>query len=316
MTAVRIVHGSERFPAELPSPVVAIGAFDGVHLGHRALIERTRAEAKRRSGTAVLFTFEPHPAKLLAPELCPPLLTTPEQKLSLLEEAGLDAVVIEPFTRELAALPAEAFVIERLLDRVRAEALITGCDFTFGRHREGTIETLRRLGAERGVEAIVVPAVFSGEALVSSTLIRNQIAAGQVARAATLLGRPYEITGRVVAGRGIGAGLGAHTANLETANELVPGNGIYLTRTRVIAGPEKGEYPSITSIGDNPTFAEAPFAVETHLIDFNGELSGAQIAVRFLEFLRPQRRFADAQALAAQIALDIAEARRRHREEA
>lgn len=313
---MRILNGSERFPAELPAPVVTIGAFDGVHLGHRALIDRARGEARRRGGTAVLFTFEPHPARLLAPELCPPLLTTREQQLSLLEEAGLDAVVIEPFTRELAALPPEAFATERLLTRMRAAALVTGHDFTFGRHREGTIETLRRLGAERGVEVIVVPAVFSGEALVSSTLIRNLIAAGQVERAATLLGRRYEIAGRVVAGRGIGAGLGAHTANLESANELVPGSGVYLTRTRVLQGAAAGEYPSVTSIGDNPTFADAPFAVETHLLDFSGELAGAPVAIRFLAFLRQQRRFPDAQTLAAQIAQDIAQARRRHREEA
>jgi riboflavin kinase / FMN adenylyltransferase len=294
----------------LPAPAVALGNFDGVHLGHRELIARAKHEAAQRAGTSVLYTFEPHPVRILSPEQCPPLLCTLEQKLALLEATGIDVAVIEPFTAAFSREEPAHFFEEVIRRRLHAAAVIIGYDFTFGRHRLGTIETFEALGRGAGIEIVVVPAVFAGETLVSSTVIRNMVRAGDVAGAAALLGRAYEIEGTVVPGRGMGAKLSARTANLQVRNELVPHDGIYLTTTRVGTGEWTD---SITSIGVNPTFPDVAFTVETHLIDRDADLAGQPIAVAFLAHMREQRRFPSAEALAAQIARDIAQARDLHR---
>lgn len=310
---MQIVHGSSTYPEAAPRLVLAIGNFDGVHLGHQELFLQARREALARGCACGVLTFEPHPARLLAHELCPPLITTLEQKLTLFAENQLDAAIVEPFTREFAALSPERFVADVLVHNLRTLAIVVGHDFTFGQHRSGSIECLRHLAAEYGVETIVIPATFAQETLISSSLIRRLIAQGDVERASFLLGRPYTLEGHVVSGRGIGGSLGAHTANLASINELIPMRGVYLTRVRILSATGPCERASITSIGDNPTFTDGVFTIETHVIDFTGDLVGSSLTIEFLDYLRPQQRFSSPEALREQIARDIDEARKRHR---
>ncbi|MFA4875611.1 MAG: bifunctional riboflavin kinase/FAD synthetase [bacterium] len=309
-------NGSELFPSETTPTAVALGVFDGVHLGHLELIRRTRDAAARINGKALAYTFEPHPVRVLSPSECPQLLTTLDQKLKLLDEAGIDAVIVEPFSREFAHMDAGAFFRDVIVSRMRAAAVIVGYDFTFGLHRQGTIEMLEVFGREQGIETIVVPAIFARDTLISSTVIRRMISHGEVDHARELLGRPYAIEGDVIAGRGIGSELGARTANIVTKNELLPQNGVYVTRTAVElreTGVYGKSYASITSIGDNPTFPDSPFTIETHLIDVETELLGKAVSIEFLAFMRGQVRFDSQDALKAQIAKDINAARTWHR---
>lgn len=307
------VVGSEHVPQRLPAPAVALGNFDGVHVAHQRLIAMARDAARRRGGTSIVYTFDPHPARVLAPAECPPLLQTLPQRLSAIEALGVDCCVIEPFTMAFAAQGAERFFDDILLARLGATSIAVGYDFTFGMHRHGTAEILKHLGEGHGIAVDVLEAQFAGERLISSTTIRRALAQGDVGEAAALLGRPYVIEGRVVPGRGIGRELGARTANIESANELIPKDGVYLTRTAVgDAGPGQRRFDSITSIGDNPTFLRAPFAVETHLIGVDVEVAGQAVAVEFLERMRGQIAFESPEQLKEQIRRDIDEAREKH----
>ncbi len=305
--------GSEQLPAEGEAPVVTMGNFDGVHRGHRVLIETTVAHARECGAPALLYTYDPHPVHILAPRECPPLIQTLEQRLRAIEKLGVDLCVIEPFSAVFAQLTPEAFLEEVVVKRLRAREIIVGYDFTFGLHRAGTIETLRRWGEAHGVTVQVIEAQFVDETLVSSTAIRRLIAAGEVAEAAELLGRPYAIAGRVIPGRGLGRTLAARTANIRPENELLPKSGIYTTRAKVRGRTGAKRYASITSIGTNPTFPDAPFAVETHLLDVDVDIMGEDIVIEFLRFERSQVAFASTAELREQIRRDVEGARRFHR---
>jgi len=290
--------------------VVTLGNFDGVHRGHRFIIEDTIARARSRNSSAVVFTFFPHPVTLLAPESCPALIQTIDQRLDALEQLGIDACVVEPFTLNLAQIEPKAFINDILLEKLGAAEVVVGYDFTFGVHRRGTAEVLKHIGNERGIEVHIVEAQFSDELLISSTEIRHSIAEGNMRRAHMLLGEPFTIRGTVVHGQGIGKTLGAHTANLVAENELAPGEGVYITTTRFVG--DKKAVPSITSVGTNPTFKGRPFAVETHLIDFEDDLVNAHLEVCFFERMRGQIAFDSPETLKGQIAQDISAARRWH----
>lgn len=311
---MRRIAGSAAFPPELPRPVVAIGNFDGVHIGHRRLIERAREEARRIGGTSVVYTFDPHPARLLAPAGCPPQIQTLQQKLASIEALGVDVGIIEPFTAAFAAQEAAQFYRTVLVERLRATAIVVGYDFTFGLHRHGAVELLIDLGRTHRITTTVLEAQFADHTLISSTNIRRLLERGNVREAAVLLGRPYEIAGTVIAGRGIGRELGARTANITTANELIPRDGVYITEA-MIASSANRRASAITSIGNNPTFAHAPFSIETHVLDTDIELLGTPIALCFLERIRDQIAFDTPQELAAQIQRDIEEARTWHRQQ-
>jgi riboflavin kinase/FMN adenylyltransferase len=309
---VKRYYDSDNLPADTPPPVVILGNFDGVHLGHRRLIEMARQKAQALNGVTVVYTFDPHPVRILAPHQCPPLLQTLEQKLAMLEELGVDICVVERFTEKFAHLTPEVFFEQVIMKRLGAAAMVVGYDFTFGIHRHGTTESLQSLGKEYGVEAIIVEAQFQGETLISSTNIRQMIAGGEVGAAAALLGRPYSLAGRVVPGRGTGRTLAAHTANMETKNEVIPKDGVYVSLTQV-QGDGKGErYPSITSIGNNPTFPMASFAIETHLIDVDMDIMGREVVVEFLKWMRDQMTFATIDELKDQIHRDVDAARQYH----
>lgn len=307
--AVKKIYGSHQFPKNFNPTAVALGVFDGVHLGHQELFKRARAAAKKINGVAVVYTFEPHPVRALSPSECPPLITTLAQKIDLIEKTGVDAVVIEKFTHELAQMEPADFFSKILLKNLHAKVVVAGHDFTFGRHRQGTMEILETLCAKQNLEAIAVPAVFADETLISSTIIRQMILHGNVGHAQKLLGRPYSIDGKVVAGKGLGGNLGAHTANIKTDNEIIPSNGVYISRTIL----ENGKiYPSVTSIGDNPTFKDAKFSIETHLLNESCDLSGQEITIEFLSFMRGQIRFESEEKLREQIKKDIETARKFH----
>ncbi len=286
--------------------VITIGNFDGVHLGHRAILARVVQRAQKLGGQAVAVTFDPHPLKLLRPETPLPLLTTPEQKLQLLAACGLDAAVVLPFTREFAALPARDFVTDYFCERLRVREVVIGHDYCFGRGREGNIDLLKEMGSDLGFSVQVVWAVAADEAVVSSSLIRALLRLGKVVEAGRLLGRPYGVAGIVVRGKGRGAKLlGVPTANIRPINELLPASGIYAVRVR--RGAEI--LPGVANIGTCPTFDNSDYSLEVHLLDFDADLYNEALGVDFVARLREERRFPSIEALAAQIHADINAAR-------
>lgn len=287
-------------------PIATIGNFDGLHRGHRAIIERVVERSAATGSPSLLITFEPHPLQILAPERAPDMLTTRAQKLALIERAGIDGVLILPFTREFAALPAQRFVQEQLASGLEIREVYVGGNFNFGRSRGGNADLLISLCGSLGIVAEVVPEIRTLSSPVSSSRIRRALRAGEVELAGELLGRPYGVEGTVIRGAGRGAGLGFPTANMTPAAQLIPEDGVYITEVRV----DDGTHHSVTNIGSRPTFEDARFTVETHLLDSHEELYDRTIEVRFLARLRPELKFESAEALVQQVQRDIERARR------
>jgi riboflavin kinase/FMN adenylyltransferase len=289
---------------------VAIGNFDGVHIGHRELFARSRALAGGRA-PAVALTFDPHPVRVLRPQLAPPTLTPLARKLELLAECGLEATVVQPFTLEYARTSAAEFVARDLAGALGAAAVVVGHDFTAG-HERARVDALRPLLAASGI-ALEVVAPVSAEGLVaSSTKIREFLLEGKVDAAAQLLARPHDVDGVVERGAGRGRGLGFATANV-TPEALLPANGVYVARARVgePGGAGAAEYGGVCNVGVKPTVqASGPVVAEVHLFEHDGrDLYGARIRVSFLARLREERRFDSLDALRAQIAEDASQAR-------
>ena len=293
-------------PGPFSRTVVTVGNFDGVHLGHRAILARVCQRARELGCQPVVLTFDPHPAKVLKPEANLRLLTTPAQKVELLTAAGLSVVML-PFTREFAAIRAQDFVRDYLVERLRVREVVIGHDYCFGYKREGNIELLQKMGQALGFTVQVVWAVEVDDAVVSSSLIRAMLQLGKVREAGRLLGRAYSVSGRVVPGKGRGARmLGVPTANLVTENDLLPACGIYAVRV----SRDGKKLPGVANIGTCPTFNNEELTLEVHLLDFNGDLYGETMAVEFVARLREERRFPSIDALAVQIRVDMAEARK------
>ena len=291
-------------PRLSPRPAaVAVGNFDGLHLGHRKILGRLCGLARERGLRALVLTFAPHPERALGRSSVR-MIDTPEDRLRRLRETCVDAVVVTSFDAAFARLDGRDFVEGVLRGKLGAREVVVGQGFRFGRNRRGDTALLRDLGRKAGFRIHVVPPARLDGRVVSSTAVRRLLERGRVGEAARLLGRPYEIRGRVVRGERRGRRLGFPTANLETPNEILPG-GVFITET--VRGGRA--YPSVTSIGTNPTFGPSPLRVETLLIDFRGSLYGAEIAVRFLQRIRPTRTFPDAAALAARIREDCERAR-------
>jgi len=285
---------------------VAVGNMDGVHLGHRRLIE----VARELSPTAGVLTFEPHPARVLRPELAPPLLTPLPRKLELLGELGLAAAVVHPFDRAYAATPAAEFVARDLAGRLGVTQVVVGHDFTAGRER-ARVDALRPLLAARGVALHVVDPVTADGLVVSSTKIREFVLEGNVEAAAELLTRPYDLDAAVVRGAGRGRGFGFATANLRT-EQLLPGNGVYLVSARLGAAEGAAEErDGVCNVGVKPTVeAVGGVVAEVHLLDFDGrDLYGQPLRVAFRRRLRDERRFPSVEALREQIGRDVEAAR-------
>lgn len=288
-----------------PAPIAALGNFDGLHRGHQKVIEQVRARAADRNGTPVAMVFEPHPAEVLRPGKAPPLLMTFDQKIEALDRAGLRGVAVVRFTRELSQWEPEAFVERVLIEWLRVSEVWVGENFLFGRNRAGTFTLLRALGEDRGFRAEKIEPVRYKDFVVSSTRIRHLIAEGRVDEAGALLGHHYTIEGRVVRGDGRGRELGVPTANLDTPNPLLPAYGIYAS----IAIVDGVNHPAVTSVGVRPTIGDGRLTVETHLLDGSRDLYGRQLRLAFVKWLREERRFADLDALKAQMAADCDEAR-------
>ena len=317
---MKILSGAGSFAAaaaaggEAAAPLaVAIGNFDGVHLGHGALLAEVRARAARLGAQSAVLTFTPHPARLFAPDRAPPLIMSLERRLELIAAAGIDVAIVEPFTRAFASIDAAGFVSDVLARDLRARAVVVGYDFSFGRGREGTTELLRQLGAGASMEVAVIAPVSVAGIPCSSTRIRELVSVGEMGSAARLLGRPFELEGVVARGAGRGRGLGFPTANLAPEGELRPKLGIYAARARVLDGADAGAtHLAALSIGTNPTFTNPGDAVtvEAYLLDFEGDLYGRRLRVEVAERLRDERRFESIDALVAQIREDVARVRR------
>ncbi len=308
-----ILTDSQEYPEKSKGAVVAVGNFDGVHLGHMALIKETKSRASAMKVPAVIYTFMPHPASVIAKGFAPRLLQTFEQKMESLQTAGIDICIAEKFTRDFSEIHSRNYFQEIILQRINPRAMVVGYNFTFGLHREGTAHSLSQYGTETGIEVIVVEPQSIGEAAISSTNIRNLIFNGEVAAAEKMLGRHYSIRGKVISGKGIGGKLGAHTANIDPENEIIPKNGVYITETSILdENEDASSLPSITSIGNNPTFGGGEFAIETHIIDSKIELSKKRIEITFLERLDDQIAFQNVEDLRKKIADDIEAAKKYH----
>lgn len=302
-----IYHNLDGITQTFRHPVITIGNFDGVHLGHQTLFQKVQERARAVGGQSVVITFDPHPIKLMRPDKQLPLLTTTEQKIKLLGALDVDVVIVHPFSTEFGAIPAREFVRHYLVQSLRAREVVIGHDYRFGRNREGNIAFLQTLGAEFGFPVYVVDAIEINGTVVSSTLIRNLIKDGEMLAAQGLLGRPYEVTGKVIHGYGRGSRLlGFPTANINVNNGLLlPRAGIYAVRAELW----DRIYPAVANVGVCPTFDNQEVSLEVYLMDFEQDIYGEHLGVHFVQRLRDEQRFADIPALVSQIKKDVAAAR-------
>ena len=301
-----VIRGSEKIPARMQRAVMTIGNFDGVHLGHRFIFLKLVEEARRADCPAVVISFDPHPKMVLHPERQPfYLITSLEEKIRLIADLGIDALLLIPFSLDYARMTAEAFVREILWEKLRISKILIGHDYTFGRGKEGNETFLTEAGRHLGFAVEVINAFCIGDTVISSTKIRDALLAGEVGFAATLLGRPYNLSGRVVFGNRRGGGLGFPTANIAPDKELVPARGVYAVRCL-----HEGErHDGVLNIGFNPTFADGKLSIETHIFDFHRNIYGEILEVHFIERIRDEVRFTSPEQLITQIDRDIVRAR-------
>lgn len=303
---MRMFRGFGPLPADLKPTAVAMGNFDGVHLGHQALLGRLVDEAARRGLRSCALTFFPHPLKVLAPNRAPSMIQSLEDRLAEIERLGVDLLVVVPFTLELAGVPAERFLSDHLRGRLGCRVLIVGGDARFGQGRAGDIEMLRRHAAAGAFDLVLVEAVEADGARVSSSRIRRLIEAGEVEAAERLIGRPFSVSGEVVSGAGRGRTLGFPTANVLADGETRPRPGVYAC----IAEVGGAFWPAAVHLGPIPTFDSPGPVLEAHLVGFSGDLVGARVRLRFLRYLRDIQKFDRVEDLVAQIARDVEETRR------
>jgi phosphoribosyl 1,2-cyclic phosphate phosphodiesterase len=295
-----------RYGASARGSVIAIGTFDGIHLGHQQVLEFAIHRAKESGAVSTALTFEPPPVKVLRPEAAPARISTNQQRMDWFGAVGMEAAVVLPFTKELATLSPEEFVEQILVRQLKVRAVVVGDNFRFGNKQAGDVKFLRELGMRNGFEVVVhTPVMLDGE-IVSSTLIRKLVSEGDVRHAAKLLGRPFELTGEVVSGTGTGRRFTFPTLNLKPEQELLPARGVYITRT-VLEG-ETSSHRSVTNAGMRPTFNGAGLSIETHLLDYSGNFTPKRMEIRFWKRLRAERKFSGPEELKEQIAKDIAKA--------
>ncbi len=303
---MKLIRDLDALPNELRSGAVAIGNFDGVHRGHARIVERLIDRARQVGGAAVVFTFDPHPVRLLRPESAPPPLTWTDRKAQLLVELGVDSIIAYRTDEALLSLTAREFFDQILRDKLDARGLVEGPNFYFGRDRTGTIDVLRGYCAGAGMTLDVVEPVVIDGVCVSSSRVRQLIADGELEAACRLLTRPYRIRGMVAHGAGRGGKIGFPTANLGAIDTLLPAPGVYAGAAHVSGQA----WPAAINVGPNPTFGEAALKVEVHLIGVTLDLYGQPLEVDFLARLRDIQRFSGLADLQRQLALDVARARR------
>lgn len=307
---MEVYEGVDAYDSEGSPSVLSIGNFDGVHLAHREICRFIKEEAARRGGRSVILTFEPHPLSVVAPERRPPLMTTLGEKLARLEAGNIDAVVVEKFTPLLAQTEAGDFVRRIIGEGLKAALVVIGFNFRFGKGRAGNVELLQEAGADAGFETHVLePYMFEGRR-VSSTEIRKLLLSGAVEEAARRLGQHHMIEGRVVRGDGRGRQIGIPTANVDYPPILIPENGVYACRVQ-IDGRDGPRYPAVTNIGSRPTFDKREVTLETHLLDWDGDLYEKSIRVEFVSRLREEKKFSGPDELVRQIHVDIENGRKK-----
>ena len=289
------------FPKSLPLPIMTIGNFDGVHLGHQAIFRTLCQRAREIGGTSIVLTFDPHPLKVLAPERCPLLITPTAKKLSIIQGCKLDVVVCLPFTQGLADLAPVAFVEQVLVGTIGICEIYVGYNFAFGKGRQGSIALLQALGHRHGFRVHIIEPITIEGRVVSSSIIRQWIQQGSVDEAALLLGRLYSIAGTVVEGYQKGRELGFPTANVRSTNELLPGRGVYA----VMVDWREQRYEGVANIGFNPTFGRTQLSVEIHLFNFSQQLYEEVVEVSFVKKIRDERAFPSVADLVKQIGQDV-----------
>jgi riboflavin kinase / FMN adenylyltransferase len=305
---MRVFHHLEQLPHGFGPTVLSVGNFDGVHLAHQVVLKQVVERAKSLGAKSIAVTFDPHPTRILRPENAPKLITPLPEKTRLLQAAGLDALLVLPFNRDLSLMKPRDFAQMILCNALSAREVHEGFNFHFGHKAEGNIERLAELGKEFGFTVKAYPELLHRGHTVSSTSIRRLLEAGKVESARHLLGRPFEIMSTPGRGRGYGHKYTVPTINLARYDELVPGNGVYITRAQV-----GGEiFDAVTNIGNRPTFGEESFAIETHLLNFHPIEVTAEtpVTLTFLKYLRPETKWPGVDALRAQIARDVHRARR------
>ncbi|MBN2584681.1 MAG: riboflavin biosynthesis protein RibF [Planctomycetes bacterium] len=298
---MELIRDCDSLHKQYAGAALTVGNFDGVHLGHQRILGEVVRAARATTTSAVAFTFEPHPAAILHPDKAPPRLLGFQQKLDLFESLGIDVVVCPEDGREILQLDAETFVRRIMVDGVGAAVIVEGPGFRFGHRQRGDEAMLRRMGPEHGFAVQVVDAMLFGDAPVSSTRIREAVAAGRVGDALKMLGRPFEFDGVVAHGHGRGSGLGYPTINVAGGDFLVPGDGVYVGWATLPAGT----FAAAISVGRAPTFHDVERSVvEAYLLDFQGQAYDQEVRLQFVARLREQRAFRDGRALGNQIADD------------
>jgi riboflavin kinase/FMN adenylyltransferase len=306
---VKIISLLDDLAPEYALPVVTMGNFDGVHLGHRKLIQGVVARAAEIGGTPIAITFYPHPMHMLVPNNAPMQIQTLPQKLAVIESLGIPVTVVIPYNEKLAVTSARDFALDVLCERLRIKEIYVGPNFAFGHRRQGSVSLLKEIGREKGFLAEKIPQVEFRGTRVSSTAVRQALVYGQVSLARRLLVRPFTLEGTVVHGAGLGSKLQIPTANLCTENELIPRRGVYITRLCV----DGDSWAGVTNIGFRPTIdakEAAALSIETHALDFNRDIYGKRIAVEFWGRVRDECRFASLDELVARIKKDKESARR------
>jgi len=301
-----VIRSIQDIPAGLASPVATIGNFDGVHRGHREIFNRVRDAATECCGMAVVITFEPHPLTVVPSRTKIDLITTAAEKEALIGAAGIDLLLVIPFTPEFSRIAAREFVSGVLVNRLGLKRLVIGYDYAFGRNREGNTDLLTALGKEYGFALEVLPPIGVGEHIFSSSEIRRLVWSGAVHQVVPLMGRHFSLGGTVVRGHGRGKGLGFPTANVVTDHELFPADGVYAVKARIAAGLFDGA----CNIGAKPTFGGEERTIEVYLFEFDGDLYGQTLRIFFIERLRGEQTYSDGAALRRAIDGDVVRCRR------
>jgi len=298
---MKIIRGLPEKDKEYKNPILALGNFDGVHLGHQEILKRVVQRAKNIDGTSIVITFEPHLLQILCPEKCPPLINSFREKAEILESLGIDILICILFDKKFSNLKPIEFVKKIVIDKIGARELFIGYDFAFGKGREGDTRLLTESGEEMGFKVTVVEPIKIENKTISSTLIRNLIKEGNVKEASLYLGRPYSIRGKVVKGEGRGRNLGFPTANIQPHKELIPKEGVYIGRVFL----KKEGYKSLINVGTKPTFGEHELNVEAYIFDFDKNIYGEFLKISFLERIRDEIRFKTSELLIVQMQEDL-----------
>lgn len=304
---MKLIDGIENIKEKFPYPVLTLGNFDGVHLGHQAIFRMVIERARKKKGTSIVFTFEPHPLSVIAPERAPRRLTPFKDKVNLIRDFGIDVVICANFTNEFARIRAEDFARDILCKKIGVKEVFIGSNYQFGRGRKGSPELLEEVGRECGFTVTIVPEIKKDDIIISSSTIRTYIAKGKVEEASRFLGRDYSVEGVVIEGAKRGKRL-LHipTANIATSNELLPKDGVYAVRVN-LGGKI---YDGAANIGLNPTFREKKLSFEVHILDFDGEILGETLRVSFVKRIRNEVKFSSIEKLAAQMRRDIEEVKK------